>query len=402
MTAPSLSRGRTGDLRAVRGWFTEQDCSLADFRAVVEQQTNLADYPYADSVEQGVLIYGPRLASYTATPEGRRDVQAELVRALLDGPGIVVFSGAYADTTVVDRATAVFEDLIAEQKASGAVAGDHFAKPGANDRVWGALDKLAVRAPEVFAAYYGNDVLSLISEAWLGPGYQVTSQINVVNPGGRAQVAHRDYHLGFMSLEHSTAFPAHVHRLSPLMTLQGAVAHCDMPVETGPTMYLPHSQKYAAGYVAFHLPQFTEYFDASFVQLPLRKGDAVFFNPSLFHGAGTNRSADVRRMANLLQVSSAFGRAMETVDRTAMCRALFPALQRLRDAGADDTALRNVVAASAEGYAFPTNLDRDQPVGGLAPETQAELVRRALREGWDADALAAALDAQAERRRTAL
>ena len=34
----------------------------------------------------------------------------------------------------------------------------------------------------------------------------------------------------------------------------------------------------------------------------------------------------VRRMANLLQVSSPFGRAMETVDRVAMCRALFPVL----------------------------------------------------------------------------
>ena len=92
--------------------------------------------------------------------------------------------------------------------------------------------------------------LFLIAEAWLGPGYQVTSQVNVVNPGGRAQVAHRDYHLGFMSEEQSQAFPAHVHRLSPVLTLQGAVAHCDMPVMTGPTMYLPHSQKYLPGYLA--------------------------------------------------------------------------------------------------------------------------------------------------------
>ena len=302
MTAPTLSSGpiRNRDLTA--GWFTRDDCSLDEFRALVEQATDLADYPYADSVEQGVLVYGPRLANHTATPEGRRDVQAELARALRDGPGIVVFSGAYADPAVVDRATAVFEALIAEQKASGAVAGDHFAKPGANDRVWGALDKFAVRDPEAFAAYYGNDVLSLIAEAWLGPGYQVTSQVNVVNPGGTAQVAHRDYHLGFMSEEQGRAFPAHVHRLSPALTLQGAVAHCDMPVETGPTMYLPHSQKYAPGYLAFHLPEFTRYFDEHFVQLPLRKGDAAFFNPALFHGAGTNRSADVRRMANLLQV----------------------------------------------------------------------------------------------------
>jgi ectoine hydroxylase-related dioxygenase (phytanoyl-CoA dioxygenase family) len=204
-----------------------------------------------------------------------------------------------------------------------------------------------------------------------------------------------------MSQEQALAYPAHVHRLSPVMTLQGAVAHRDMPVVTGPTLYLPHSQKYAPGYVAFHQPEFTAYFDQHFVQLPLRKGDAAFFNPALFHGAGTNRSADVRRMANLLQVSSAFGRAMETVDRRAMVRALYPVLLAQKAAGADERTLRNAVAASAEGYAFPTNLDRDQPIGGLAPETQAELVWRALQEEWTPDALDAELTAQAQRHSSA-
>jgi len=391
MTTSKLATGHPG-------WFRPEDCRLDDFREVVEQTTDPADYPYADSVEQGVLVYGSRLRDHAAAPEHRRAVQAELARALLDGPGIVVFSGAFADLSVLDRASAVFTELIAEQKASGTAAGDHFATPGANDRVWGALDKLALHAPEVFADYYANDVLALVSEAWLGPGYQVTSQVNVVNPGGQAQVAHRDYHLGFMSLDQSLAFPAQVHRLSPLMTLQGAVAHCDMPVETGPTMYLPHSQKYDAGYVAFHQPEFTDYFDRQHIQLPLAKGDAAFFNPALFHGAGTNRSADVRRMANLLQVSSAFGRAMESVDRVAMSLALYPVLARRKAAGADERELRNVVAASAEGYAFPTNLDRDQPVGGLAPQTQAELVWQALGEGWDAAAFAAGLRAHTDRR----
>jgi ectoine hydroxylase-related dioxygenase (phytanoyl-CoA dioxygenase family) len=383
------------------GWFTADDCRLDDFRAIVETTTDLAAYPYADEVRENVLVYGPRLREHITTPEGRRDFQAELARALTDGPGIVVFAGAFPDGGVIDRATAVFEAMIAEQKAAGVVGGDHFAKPGANDRIWGALDKFAVRDPELFAEYYGNDVLALISEAWLGPGYQVTSQVNVVNPGGTAQVAHRDYHLGFMSEGQSRAYPAHVHRLSPVMTLQGAVAHCDMPVVTGPTMYLPHSQKYAPGYVAFHRPDFTAYFDEHFVQLPLQQGDAAFFNPALFHGAGTNRSADVRRMANLLQVSSAFGRAMETVDRRAMCRAVYPVLLARKAAGVDERFLRNVVAACAEGYAFPTNLDRDQPIGGLAPETQAELVRRALAEQWPVEALEAELSAQAERHTSA-
>jgi ectoine hydroxylase-related dioxygenase (phytanoyl-CoA dioxygenase family) len=384
------------------GWFTAADCRLEDFRAVVETPTDRADYPYADEVRENVLVYGPRLHNHVQTPEGRREVQAELARALADGPGIVVFAGAFPDTGVVDRATAVLEATIADQKAAGVVVGDHFATPGANDRVWGALDKFAVRDPEAFAAYYANDVIALVSEAWLGRGYQLTSQVNVVNPGGQAQVAHRDYHLGFMSEEQALAYPAHVHRLSPTLTLQGAVAHCDMPVVTGPTMYLPHSQKYPAGYIAFHQPEFTAYFGEHFVQLPLQKGDAAFFNPALFHGAGTNRSADVRRMANLLQVSSAFGRAMETVDRTAMCRALYPALLARKAAGVDERTLRNVVAASAEGYAFPTNLDHDQPIGGLAPETQAELVWRALQEAWTPDALDAELTGHAERHTSAL
>lgn len=56
-----------------------------------------------------------------------------------------------------------------------------------------------------------------------------------------------------------------MHALSPLLTLQGAVAHVDMPVETGPTLYLPHSQKYPAGYVAFHQPEFTTCFQEDFV-----------------------------------------------------------------------------------------------------------------------------------------
>jgi ectoine hydroxylase-related dioxygenase (phytanoyl-CoA dioxygenase family) len=91
---------------------------------------------------------------------------------------------------------------------------------------------------------------------------------------------------------------------------------------------------------------------------------------------------------------------MESVDRVAMSLALHPVLARRKAAGAGERELSNVVAASAEGYAFPTNLDRDQPVGGLAPQTQAELLWRALRDGWEPDAFAGALRAHTERRAT--
>jgi ectoine hydroxylase-related dioxygenase (phytanoyl-CoA dioxygenase family) len=382
-------------------WLTEADVRLEDLLEVLAAPTDLADYPLAERAERGVLVYdSARLRSESGSPEGRRAVQSELVRALSDGPGLVVFSGAFPTTDVVDRASAVFAAMIADQQASGAASGDHFAKPGANDRVWNALEKLAIRAPEVFVDYYANEIIALVSSAWLGPNYQVTSQINVVNPGGQAQTVHRDYHLGFQTNEQAERYPAHVHDLSPVLTLQGAVAHTDMPVESGPTQYLPHSQKYRLGYLAWRRPEVREYFEANFVQLPLQKGDAAFFNPALFHAAGTNRSSDIRRMANLLQVSSAFGRAMESVDREKVANAVFPALLARAAAGADDRSVSNAVAAAAEGYSFPTNLDRDQPVGGLAPETQAELLARAVRERWSADRLRKELAGYADRRRT--
>ena len=90
----------------------------------------------------------------------RRAVQSELIRALHDGPGVVVFEGAFA-ADVVDRASEAFFEIIDAQRAAGSAAGDHFGKPGANDRIWNAAQKLALHAPEVFAEYYANDTLAL-------------------------------------------------------------------------------------------------------------------------------------------------------------------------------------------------------------------------------------------------
>jgi hypothetical protein len=46
----------------------------------------------------------------------------------------------------------------------------------------------------------------------------------------------------------------------------------------------------------------------------------------------------------------------------------------------------NVIAASAEGYPFPTNLDSNPPVGGLAPRSQADYLRECLAQNSsDAD-----------------
>ncbi|MBB4237869.1 phytanoyl-CoA dioxygenase family protein [Rhizobium esperanzae] len=385
-------------LRADRVWLSEDGCDLEDFRRLAEKATALADYPTASAVEKNVLIYDSRkVAAAVATTQGRRAVLAEICEAFGEGPGVAVFKHAYEDTGIIDRASAIFDEIIEEQHRTATGGGDHFAKPGANDRIWNSLEKHCLADPANFAEYYGNAIVALASQAWLGPSYQMTAQVNRVNPGGAAQSAHRDYHLGFQSSAVIEQFPAHVHRLSPVLTLQGAVAHCDMPLESGPTLFLPHSQTYVPGYLALKRPEFRDYFEANHIQLPLEKGDVVFFNPALFHAAGTNRSADIKRVANLLQVSSAFGRAMETVNRERMSARLFPALKTLQGKLSPDE-IANAVAACAEGYSFPTNLDRDPPLGGLAPKTQARLMHEALNEGWSDEAFTAALAEQAQKK----
>lgn len=376
---------------AYKAWIDDSDCGLDAFRAEIAQHTDLADYPHAVDVCENVLIYRCDASC------DRRALQAELIRALTDGPGVVVFADAFA-ADVVDRAGDAFFAIIEQQRARGTAAGDHFGEPGANDRIWNAAQKLALHSPDVYADYYANDTLAVVAQAWLGPRYQVTSQVNVVNPGGGQQVPHRDYHLGFVAPGDLAGYPAHLHRMSPVLTLQGAVAHCDMPVESGPTMLLPYSQRFLGGYLAFNRPEFVEFFAERHVQVPLRKGDALFFNPALYHGAGPNVSPDIRRMANLLQISSPFGRAMEALDRTAMVRAVYPALLAMKAAGRSQRDLLNVVVATAEGYPFPTNLDRDQPIGSLAPPSQVDTVLAALADDLTPDQLDVALRDKDDRR----
>jgi ectoine hydroxylase-related dioxygenase (phytanoyl-CoA dioxygenase family) len=377
-------------------WVNKQSGNLDEFIKQVSVETNISDWPNASSVEQNVLVYNGDDIRAAATDEQKRaELQREWASALLDGPGIVAFKNAIADNNVIDETNQLFADIMRSQRETGHGQGDHFAKPGANDRIWNALEKHCIANPDSFARYYSNDCIAMISQAWLGRGYQVTAQVNQVNPGGQAQLAHRDYHLGFMSQDQALEYPAHVHLMCPTLTLQGAVAHCDMPLESGPTLYLPYSHKHKQGYIVFGQDDYQDYFNNNRKQLALEKSDMVFFNPALMHAAGHNQSKDIHRLANLLQVSSAFGRSIEAVNRSKMLTHLYPTLLQLNsDNNVSKHHLNNIIAATAEGYAFPTNLDTDLPVGGLAPPSQADLVRSALAENLDVDDFLIKLQAQ--------
>ncbi len=350
------------------------DCNLEEFTLQVTRSLTPQEVPQAHDIQNNIPIYDVTQLDLTGDT---RALKVEWAHVFLKSAGVLLLKNAFQDTRCIDAASVIYERIIAHEKAVQGAKADHFAASGANDRIWNSAQKLCHYDPEVFAQYFGNLAIDAACEAWLGPNYQMTAQVNLVRPSGAAQSPHRDYHLGFQPREVAARYPAHVHDLSPVLTLQGAVAHVDMPIESGPTKLLPFSQLYRHGYLAFTKPEFRDFFEENFVQVPLKKGDVLFFNPALYHAGGANVSSDIQRMANLLQVSSAYGRSLENLDRQSMTLQLYEVLAR-GDHGLSEPQVDAAISACAEGYSFPTNLNTDPPIGGLAPETPAALCRRAL------------------------
>ena len=122
---------------------------------------------------------------------------AEWAGILNCGAGTFVLKRAYVDTAVIDKATRLYDQIIEREKQANGSGADHFAASGSNDQIWNSLQKLCEASPDVFIDYFSNPAIDAACEAWLGPNYQMTAQANLVHPGGKAQQAHRDYHLGF-------------------------------------------------------------------------------------------------------------------------------------------------------------------------------------------------------------
>lgn len=353
--------------------------SLDEFSKLCSRKTTPQDYPLAASVQANVPVYDLQQHSVSDHATTSR-LQDEWNHILLSGPGVFVLKGLYPDKALLDRVNAVFHAIISSEKATS--KGDHFAGAGSNDRIWNSFQKHCARDPASFLTYYSNPWLALVCTSWLGPAYRITAQVNVVKPGGAAQLSHRDYHLGFQAAEACARFPKAMQKASQLLTLQGAVAHSDMPLASGPTRFLPFSQLFDEGYMAYPRPEFDEYFLRNHVSLPLDVGDGVFFNPALFHAAGENRTQAFERSANLLQVSSAFGKPMETVETLPLIENCWVGLVSMYEEQGMSAQVEAFVGAVAEGYPFPTNLDRRPPApGGMAPESEQEVLFRALKDG---------------------
>jgi hypothetical protein len=348
--------------------------SLEDFRAEVERETLPSEYPGAMKIEKGIPIYDTR----TVTPA----IAPEWARIIGEGPGVFVVKGAFADTGAIDAASEMFRAIIAEERAAGVASGDHFAKAGANDRIWNSLQKLCLRAPDVYARYMANPVIDLACRAWLGPGYQIATQVNQVRPGGKAQAPHRDYHLGFMSADQMGEYPDHIHVTSPTLILQGGVAHVDMTEASGTTKLLPHSQRYKPGYIAATQPEFAAYFAANHLQLPLAKGDAIFFSSA---SGGTTMEAHSGRNTSMKKLvkSLLLGAAMATSAMTGAAHAegeQFVWISHDPDSDSWFNVIKNTIKITSEQMGVTTEY-RNPPTGDLAD--MARLVQQASAAGVD-------------------
>ncbi|KAJ5635124.1 uncharacterized protein N7484_008437 [Penicillium longicatenatum] len=395
--------------------FQAASIQLNDFKQICSRTVDISTYPLACAVERNIPIYDLGALNAALTSATTLQLQDEWHHILHTGPGVFVLRDMYSPVRyshVLSAANAAFDRIIVRERESNTSQGDHFAASGSNDRIWNSFNKHGAEDPASFVDYYANPWLAAVCTAWLGPGYKVTAQVNAVHPGGAAQESHRDFHLGFQEADACARFPAPTQLATQFLTLQGAVAHTDMPVESGPTRFLPFSQTYAPGYLAWRRPEFRTFFQENYVALPLTLGDGVFFNPALFHAAGANvmdpNNGGVRRVANLLQVSSPFGKPMETVDSLPLVESTWDLLvQRYKAAGnkianqdldpqqssLEAREIRAFIQALAEGYPFPTNLDRRPPApSGMAPESEQDIVMRGLEAEWSRKQVVAALE----------
>ena len=213
--------------------------------------------------------------------------------------------------------------------------------------------------------------------------------------------------LSSQSEERLSRFPLITQISSQLLTLQCAIAHTDMPLSAGPTRFAPFTQQFQKGYTAFRRPEYCEYVSSRMSQIPLERGDAVFFNPACFHQPGKNTLSHPR-VANLLQVSACFGRPMETNDRVKMSKSVWPVIRRWAETIGGEPADRNgklngrtngdsphksrlsngnaplfkpnhplqlsaLISATCDDYGYPNRKDADPVSGQLSLATSADL-----------------------------
>ena len=119
-----------------------KDKNFEIFKQSLSQKTNKSDVPLSKGIEKNIPLYeGKEINERSLEENYKIELLREWSNVFKEGSGIIVIKKGIANSKVISEATSVFTKLIETEKEKFNSGGDHFAKPGANDRVWNALEK---------------------------------------------------------------------------------------------------------------------------------------------------------------------------------------------------------------------------------------------------------------------
>ena len=125
------------------GYYHSEECNLPDFQKIIDQKLAIDSVPHAKEIKKNIPIYDiEELQNIFQSDALKNDLMAEWAWVLRESSGAIVLRNAYKDVSVIDEATQLYEDIIAEEKLTSGGGADHFAAAGANDRIWNSLQKL--------------------------------------------------------------------------------------------------------------------------------------------------------------------------------------------------------------------------------------------------------------------
>ena len=125
----------------MQSYLFPRDCDLMQFTQQVERQLTPQDVPQAHDIQSNVPIYNIDQLDLTGDTQ---KIKAEWADVLRNTAGVLVLKNAYADTKCIDAATAIYDQIIVDERAVNGGKADHFAASGANDRVWNSAQKLCL------------------------------------------------------------------------------------------------------------------------------------------------------------------------------------------------------------------------------------------------------------------
>ena len=101
------------------GYITPENCDLEAFKALIARTTKPSDVPMASALSHNIPLYDmATLRPLLGDRAKRRALMSEWANVMMYGAGAIALQGAYADTGVLDEATAIYEQIIAEEKAA--------------------------------------------------------------------------------------------------------------------------------------------------------------------------------------------------------------------------------------------------------------------------------------------